>query len=386
MNVLTLDVETTISNKGNPFDQTNKLVCVGVKYLLDDKELGNTIYYNLSNIDELSDIQDDIFNADILVGFNIKFDLHWLRRIGIDFTGKRIWDCQIGEFLLNNQLTPYPSLDSAASKYGYQKKLDVVKEEYWNKDIDTDDIPRDILSNYLEQDLKLTEQVYLAQREQFAINGKYNLFKLQCADLLVLEEMEWNGINFNTEKARAKAEEIQKELDGINQELSSYVSFDGFNPNSNDHVSALLYGGIIAINDRIPIGVYKTGQRIGETRYKVVTKEYVLPRLVEPMKGTETIKEGYWKTNADVLRSLKLSKEAKKVVDHLQRYSELEKLRGTYLIGWSDLIDKMNWPHNKIHGTLNQTTVVTGRLSSTKPNLQNADPTTKIYCESMYGD
>lgn len=167
MNVLTLDVETTISNKGNPFDQTNKLVCVGVKYLLDGKELGNTIYYNLSNIDELSDIQDDIFNADILVGFNIKFDLHWLRRIGIDFTGKRIWDCQIGEFLLNNQLTPYPSLDGAAEKYGFPKKLDVVKTEYWDKNIDTSDIPREVLSEYLKQDLILTEQVFKVQYKQF---------------------------------------------------------------------------------------------------------------------------------------------------------------------------------------------------------------------------
>lgn len=214
--------------------------------------------------------------------------------------------------------------------------------------------------------------------------GKYALFKLQCLDLLVLQEIEYAGINFNTEKARAKAEEIQKELDGINQELSSYVSFDGFNPNSNDHVSALLYGGIIAIDDRIPIGVYKTGAKVGHTRYKVIEKVYELPRLVEPLKGTETAKEGYWKTNADVLRSLKLDKKAKKVVELLNRYSELEKLRGTYLIGWSDLIDKMNWPHNKIHGTLNQTTVVTGRLSSTKPNLQNPDPTTKIFCESLY--
>lgn len=403
MNVLTLDVETTISNKGNPFDQTNELVCVGFRYLTNDSD---SIFYE----DQFHLIQGYIDNADLLVGFNIKFDLHWLRRAGIDFSGKRIWDCQIGEFLLNDQLTPYPSLDGAAMKYGYEKKLDIVKEEYWNKGIDTDEIPRDILSNYLSQDLILTEQVYLAQVEQFRTKvspsgltniGKMNLFKLQCADLLVLEEMEWNGISFASEKARAKAEELQTEIDGITKELSYYTAGVPVNPNSNDHISCLLYGGIISVDDRIPIGVYKTGQRVGETRYKIVTKEYELPRLVDPLKGTETKwakvhvgdagevyidkdKPTHWKTNADVLRSLKLSPVAKKVVGHLTRYSELEKLRGTYLIGWSNLIEKMNWPHNKIHGTLNQCVAVTGRLSSTKPNLQNADPTTKIYCESEY--
>ena len=30
MSYLVLDVETTISNKGNPFDETNKLVMVGL--------------------------------------------------------------------------------------------------------------------------------------------------------------------------------------------------------------------------------------------------------------------------------------------------------------------------------------------------------------------
>lgn len=362
LNVLTIDIECSISNKGNPFDQTNKLVCVGFKI----GDITDIIYFPCSHEDFMY-AQGYIDSADLLVGFNIKFDLHWLRRAGIDFSGKRIWDCQIGEFLLNDQLTPYPSLDGAAMKYGFNKKLDIVKLEYWDKGINTDEIPRDILSDYLSQDLVLTEQVYLAQVEQFKTNGKANLFKLQCADLLVLEEMEWNGISFASEKARAKAEELQTELDGIIKELHNYTGGTFFNPNSNDHVSALLYGGVISVDDRIPVGVYKTGQRVGETRYKIVTKEYELPRLVDPLKGTETVKEGYWKTNADVLRSLKLSATAKKVVGHLTRYSELEKLRGTYLIGWSNLIEKMNWPHNKIHGTLNQCVAVTGRLSSTKP-------------------
>jgi len=37
MSYLVLDVETTISNKGNPFDQSNKLMMIG---LLNDKEVG----------------------------------------------------------------------------------------------------------------------------------------------------------------------------------------------------------------------------------------------------------------------------------------------------------------------------------------------------------
>lgn len=382
MDYLILDVETTISNKGNPFDQTNKLVCVGLRLN------GYNIIEYYPDTESIKKIQYQIDNR-VLVGFNAKFDLHWLRKIGIDISKIRVWDCQIAEYILNNQKTPYPSLDQAAEKYGFNKKLDVVKLEYWDKGIDTDEIPREILSDYLNQDLILTEQLYLKQLELFQTDKRYPLFKLQCADLLVLEEMEWNGIYFNTEKAMVKAKELEKQQDEIYQELIATVGNIPFNINSNDHVSAILYGGSIFVDNRIPVGVYKSGIKIGQIRYKVVTSEFTLPRLCEPLKGTEVKKpEGsptVWKTNEDVLRTLKLSKEAKKIVGLISKYSELEKLRGTYLEGWTNLIDKMHWPKNMIHGNLNQCVAITGRLSSSKPNLQNADPITKVFMESRYG-
>lgn len=395
MNILILDVETTISNKGNPFDTTNKLICVGYKFL----EMKAWDVY-VGEIGWQQTIQDAINNADLLVGFNIKFDLHWLRKVGIDFSDKRIWDCQIGEFLLESQTNPYPSLNQACEKYGLSTKLDIVKTEYWEKDIDTDQIPREILSEYLSQDLRLTEEVYLRQVSLLEERGLMPLFKLQNLDLLVLEEMEYNGIKFNTTKARAKAEELDHELTNIKTELTSLVGDAPINWNSNDHVSVILYGGVITVDHRIPVGVYKSGAKVGETRYKIVEKQYEFPRLTEPLKGTETKytkipieggafyedkdKPTHWKVNSDVMRSLKLTKTAKHIVELLGKYSEIEKLRGTYLIGWSDLIEKMHWPTNNIHGNLNQCTVVTGRLSSTKPNLQNADPATKTYCETRW--
>jgi DNA polymerase I-like protein with 3'-5' exonuclease and polymerase domains len=379
-------VETTTSNKGNPFDETNKLVCVGLKRL--DETKSYTFYNDYYGW--LDCIQREIKNADLIVGFNIKFDLHWLRKSGINFSGKKIWDCQLGEFILENQKNPYPSLDQAAEKYGLPKKLDVVKNEYWDKGIDTDNIPRNILSEYLNQDLVLTEQVFLKQRELFQTSNKdqFKLFRLHCMDLLILEEMEWNGIVFNTEKAQQKVYEIKDELETIYKEFNGLLGGVPVNLSSNDHVSCILYGGIISEEIRVPIGVYKTGAKTGQTRYKVIIKEYALPRLVDPLEGTEVKKpEGkgqYWKVNDTVLRSLKLNKEAKKIVSLLKRQSELDKLCNTYLIGYPSLITKMNWPSNMIHGTLNQCVTVTGRLSSSKPNLQNVDPITKLFMESRY--
>ena len=383
MNILILDFECTTSNKGNPFDQTNRAVCLGLRWL----GLGTYVSY-FNTIAWKQDIQGAVDKANILVAFNAKFDLHWLRKIGIDFSGKRIWDCQLAEFILNNQKTPYPSLDQAAEKYGFPKKLDIVKTEYWDKGIDTPDIPREILTEYCGYDLELTEQVFLKQQEIFRTDKRYALFKLQCLDLLVLEKMGWNGIKFETDNARIRAGEIKSQLEAIHRNLIHLIGDVPFNLSSGDHISCILYGGTIFIDTRIPVGVYKSGTKEGQTRYKIITKDYQLPRLCEPLEGTEVKKpEGsqpIWKTNEDVLKTIKLNSKSRKIVELIKEYTKLEKLRGTYLEGWSNLIDTMHWPKDTIHGNLNQCVAITGRLSSTKPNLQNADPETKIFCTSRY--
>jgi len=384
-NVLCLDFETTFSNKGNPFDRNNFAVCLAVKWLGTDHDV-YVKYYD----EDILKLQHAFDKATDLVGFNIKFDLHWLRNIGINFSGKRVWDCQLGEFILSNQMNKFPSLEDAAVKYGLGHKIDVTKNEYWDKGINTQDIPREVLTPYVEQDVLLTEQVYLKQKELFQTTeaNKFALFKLHCQDLLVLEEMEYNGILFDTKNALATANELQKEQEKIYSELIQLIGNIPFNLNSGDHLSAIFYGGTIVVEDRIPVGLYKSGEKVGQQRYKIIKKEYELPRLVEPLDKTEVKKPvgspPVWFTNDNVLRSLKHTKASKVLVSLISKYGELEKLRGTYLVGWSELIEKMNWDTDMIHGQLNQCVVVTGRLSSSKPNLQNADPKTKTFCVSRY--
>jgi len=381
---LILDVETTISNKGNPFDETNKLCYVG---LLDNSHNLFSIEYNDQPYKKhLEEIQSRITDAEVLVGFNLKFDLHWLRKYGINFMGKRLWDCQLVHFILTGQQYPYPSLNSVAAYYNLGSKLDVVATEYWANKIDTPNIPADILEEYLLGDLQLTQKVYEKQQEEFALCTKQmqRLISLHNQDLMVLQEMEYNGLIFDETKSTELGKELQTQITLLNKSLSEYHKLVEFNPSSNEHLSVLMYGGTIKVKRREVIGLFKTGDKKGQAKEKWVEHEIKFDRLITPLKGSELTKEGYFSTDEATLKSLKGTKYAKELVELILTRATLEKRLTTYYTGLVDLRTSMNWPVNKLHGQLNQCVARTGRLSSSRPNLQNFDGEIKQLFGSKY--
>lgn len=380
-NYLVLDCETTTSNKGNPFDQTNKLCYVGLQ--------GHGLYNIEYDLDpyknKLDLIQDKINDVDLLIGFNIKFDLHWLKRYNITFTNKRLWDCQLVHFILTGQQFPYPSLNGVCAHYNLETKLDVVANEYWKNGIDTPDIPEEILREYLQQDIKLTELVYFKQLEDIKNNPHLaRLISLHNQDLLCLQEMEYNGLLFNEDLSITLGDELEKTIKEFDADLYLLHNYSDFNPNSNDHISALLYGGNISNRRRIPDGIFKTGPRMGQIKEK--WEEFSIPfkRLVVPLKGTELLKEGYYSTDEKTLKSLRSSNKAKSIIELLLKRTTLEKRLSTYYRGVVNLINELNWKKGVIHGQLNQCVTRTGRLSSSKPNLQNFDGEIKSLFTSRF--
>ena len=372
MKYLTLDVETTTTNMGHPFDKNNKLISVGIKKD-DQATVTYDIEYSVDPYQELlNDIQIAVNEADVLVGFNIKFDLHWLQRYGIDFKTKRIWDCQLAQFIIMNQANPYPSLNGTAEYYDLGSKLDEVKENYWKNGIDTDKIPYDILDEYLKQDVELTYKVFNIQKGE--IQGKERLVSLHMQDLLVLQDMEYNGLQYEYDKSLILGNELDEQISKLNKKLYDYHAYDSFNPNSGEHLSAFLYGGNIKERFQRAIGHYKTGSRTGEVKYKWEERLKEFPQRFTPLEGSELKKEGFYSTNDDTLKRLQGSEESMKILNILLTRATLEKRRGTYYIGVPALIDTMGWTNNLIHGQLNQCVALkTGRLSSSKPNLQNFD-------------
>ena len=355
MNPLALDTETTIFNNGNPYDKRNKMVCWS---FADGKR---SSAYATRELDKLN-----LTEYDLIVGFNFKFDLHWFRKYGISFSTP-IWDVQLAEFILSNQTNRFPSLNETCIRYGISVKEDVVKTQYWEKGIDTDQIPWDILSSYAAHDADITLQCFYAQRKLMT-PAQIKLCQLQCQDMQILQEMESNGIPFDEELCKQRALEVDDKISTLNAELRSVYPNVPINFGSNDHLSAFLYGGVVKEDVQEHIGFYKTGERAGQPKYKWVEIEHQLPRLYEPLKGSEMKKEGIFSVNEGTLRKLK---GKKKIIDKILELNKLEKLNGTYYRGLVKLREEMNWEPNVLHGNFNQTTAATGRLSSSKPNLQN---------------
>ena len=378
MKVLALDTENNTYNVGAPFDRRFKNVC----WSWADQSGAGAVK---TSPDSLAELAERIRQADLLVGFNFKYDAHVLRKLGVEWGDKRVWDCQLAEFVRSNQTWKYPSLEESLVKYGLGHKEDVVAKEYWAKGIQTEDIPWEILSSYASTDAQQTLNLYYNQMEHMPPTSK-RLVRLMCLDLLVLEEMEWNGIRYNEELCRSRAEEIKNEISEITNELHGVYPDVPINFSSGDHLSAFLYGGTIVEEVRECIGYYKSGKRIGEPRFKVNKVEHQLPRLVEPLRGSALKKEGYFATNADTLLKLKPSRKTRRIIELIQKQTRLETLLSKTYEGLVKKAAEQNWEPGYLHGQFNQVTVATGRLSSSGPNLQNLDSEANDLFISRYND
>lgn len=390
MNVTVLDVETTTSNKGNPFDTKNSLCVVSISTF----DCGNT--YNIEYDDtpyglQLKEIQDILNKTDILVGFNIKFDLNWLRKYGINLPASCwVFDCQLFEYLNSQQQIRFDSLGECATRRGVGNKSTVILEDYWDKGINTTEIPYEVVVERVESDVDLTYQIFLQQYkeyEQWPTNRK-NLFRLLSDDLRVLHEIEFNGMAFDKALSLHDADLLLVELNNISDGIRSLI--DGpkdvvINLDSGYHISAILYGGDVVCDTQVEAGRYKTGPKAGQIKYKLEEKVYTFPRLVQPKKGTlYKGKENVWSSDQQILNTLQSTGKAKKIIKLILERSEIEKKYSTYLFGLPKLMNKMNWPENMIYGTINQTATITGRTSSSKPNLQNFDKSVKYLFRTRY--
>ena len=383
---LILDVETTVNSsrsfKGTPFDTSNYIVLAGLKY-----PSGVCHFYDFVNDNDshpygihdkfISDISDTY----ILVGQNIGFDLHYVRKYMNDeywyewIQNVSIWDTQIAEYLLCGHTSKFQSLDALSTKYGGELKDDAIKG-YWDSGIKTEEIPKEELTSYLMRDLTNTSIVFEQQRKHPLMEDRKfrKVLSVQMEHRLVTLEMEHNGMKFDQLVCSDQLGLLRTHIKVLTQELikviDTYIGdYVVSNPLSHQHIKLVLSGGelkydsteTIVDDDFNPV-LYLTGSRAGEFKTRKVRDSQNITGMLD-----FDIQDTSNSTLKNIIKSHRQD-EVGLFCSNVLRLRKVTKDAGTYFEGYS----KECWEHDScIHPNYNHAATNTGRISCTKPNVMN---------------
>lgn len=138
-----------------------------------------------------------------------------------------------------------------------------------------------------------------------------------------------------------------------------------FNPNSNHHMSCIFFSGTLAFEEVVADGFYKNGN----PKTKKVKKLKPIRGLgIKPHISWKTSKPGVFSVKEEVLAVLANSKVGSEIAKVMLEIRGLEKELSTYY----DSVEELIYPDGCVHAQFNHTATNTGRLSCSKPNIQNS--------------
>ena len=202
------------------------------------------------------------------------------------------------------------------------------------KQITMDDVAIEDASNYACDDAFVTLELTRYWNEKLDEQSKKLLYDIEVPTSLVLAKMEEQGVALDTEYLAELAKELDTNLKEMEEQIFALAG-ESFNINSPKQVATVLF------------------EKMGIEHKK--------------KRGAQK-----FSTDAKVLEELAKEHE---IARCLLKYRHYSKMKSTYVDALPDLISPMD---GKIHTNYNQTITVTGRLSSSNPNLQNIPVRTKL--------
>ncbi|MBP6178791.1 MAG: DNA polymerase I [Anaerolineales bacterium] len=170
----------------------------------------------------------------------------------------------------------------------------------------------------------------ILQKDLERLNGTRLLAEIEMPLVTVLAGMEMLGIMIDLPFFQSMSDELARRMAEIERRVFESVG-KPFNLNSTQQLSDVLFTHL---------------------------------RLEPPDKGKKTA-SGHYSTSADVLENLRGKHP---VVDMILENRELSKLKSTYVDALPAAVVKHT---GRVHTSYGQTGAVTGRISSSNPNLQN---------------
>lgn len=288
----------------------------------------NEVYYiNKPEVEFLKRIFED--ESIEKYGFEMNYVYILLKQIGIDVKNLK-FDVAIAAYILNSSDGKYP-LDKIIEQYleidisDFFKKEEKEQEQLTLFEIEDnqDDEKINKFAFYSYCIYKLSNVL----KEKLEENDELDLFEnIDMPTVQVLGDMQWNGMYVEKSELEDFGESLKKGIELLTQEIYELAGQE-FNIKSTKQLGEILFEKL-----KLPVG--------------------------------KKTKSGY-STDVDVLEKLR---NEHPIIEKILEYRQLTKLNSTYVEGLKPYINPKT---NRIHSFFHQTITVTGRISSTEPNLQN---------------
>ena len=267
-------------------------------------------------------------NSEILkIGQNLKYDISVLKNYGVEVRG-RLFDTMVAHYLL--QPEQRHNLDILAEKYlTYSTiKTEELIGKRGSAQTSMRTVELGLLRDYACEDADVTFRLKpLLEAELRTANMLDLFFNVETPLIPVLSDMEYTGVKIDTSVLNNYAVELRGSIAEIEQKIYNAAG-KVFNISSPKQLSEVLFNHL-QIN----------GKNQDNTKQQ--------------------------STAEDVLEKLKDKHE---IVPLILEFRSLKKLLSTYVEALPQMVHHKT---GRIHTSYNQTITVTGRLSSTNPNLQN---------------
>ena len=337
--------------------------------------------------DEVQDVIQylgrEIFsNPDITkVSWNAKFEYKWLLKYGVTLMG-RVFDGMLAKHLLDEE-----------RPHGLKEMVARFLPEWANYGKSQYDLPLEELSEYCSLDTDLTLRLFIFFEGRLMRKGFYPLFRNLFTPLTsVLGKCEFYGIQVDRDYLTDLVDVYDDKIAEQDKKLRSIpivAKYDRLRLRDKkdimietleDEIEELRYNdgkaNLIA-SRKLKIKQYSTNQFITKKDREAMaplnlgSPKQMIDLFYESERGfqfpiIEKTDSGAPSTAEDIIIKLK-EYDKHGFIDGLLELRGLEKLQSTYIRGILAILGNDDLIHSnyKIHGT------VTGRLSSTEPNMQN---------------
>ena len=262
------------------------------------------------------------------VGQNLKYDYHVLANHGVTLRGIA-HDTMLASYVLDS--TGKHNLDFLAQKHLNLKtiRFEEVAGKKGAKQLNFSEIQIDVATRYAAEDADVCVRLHHALQAKLQAEPTssrlYN--ELEMPLLPVLARIERNGVLIDDDLLANQSLELAGQMMSLEQQAHN-VAGHSFNLGSPKQIQTILYDQLnLPILKRTPTGQPSTDESV----LQELAEDYELPKLL---------------------------------IEH----RSLSKLKSTYI---DKLPQQINVKTGRVHTSYNQVVTVTGRLSSSDPNLQN---------------